>query len=114
MATPNFSALLPEVTLQQLDELTKTLGTNRTQVVIQAIRTLHKQEIRGMKHIRVGEVNDLHLYAMDDGVGGYVHLTDLDMNYEKPDAKIYYDSGIYPGVTDLPQYICNKASNAGK
>lgn len=48
MATPNFSALLPDVTLRQLDELTKQLGINRTQVVIRAISDLHKKEISTM------------------------------------------------------------------
>lgn len=44
MATPNFSALLPDVTQSELHDLTLALGINRTQVVIRAIHQLHQQE----------------------------------------------------------------------
>lgn len=110
MATPNFSALLPDIALNELNELTKALGINRTQVVIRAIHNLHQQEIKTMKQIKVGTTNDLHLYAVEAD-GRYYPLTKSDLNFESPDAKIFYDSGIYPGITleELPQYICDKA-----
>lgn len=63
-----------------------------------------------VKEIKVGEVNDCHFYAMKTEHGGYVELSKRDMEFEQPDAKIYYDSGIYPGVSDLPTYICGKAA----
>jgi hypothetical protein len=108
MGKPNFSALLPSATLRQLEELQQRFCSNRTQIVIRAIALLHKQEIREMKQIKTGETNDLHLYAVEVD-GQYFPLAEADLNFEKPDAKIFYDSGIYPGVTDLPQYICGKA-----
>src|SRR5690606_21723835 len=42
----------------------------------------------------------------------YFPLNETDLEYERPDAKIYYDSGLYPGITleELPQYICDKAT----
>lgn len=63
-----------------------------------------------MKTIAVGERNDISLYAIRYE-GRYYPLTDDDLEHEQPDAKIKYDSGIYPGITleELPQYICNKA-----
>lgn len=66
-----------------------------------------------MKTIKVGKVNDLHLYAVKDEYGGYVPLNEIDLEFVSPDAKIYYDSGLYPSITlaELPQYICNKAKN---
>lgn len=110
MATPNFSALLPNVTLKQMEELQQRFGVNKTQVVIRSIAQLYKESIRAMKEIKVGETNDVYLYAVEAD-GCYFALSDSDLKFEQPDAKIYYDSGIYPGVTDLPQYICGKASN---
>ena len=48
MSKPNFSAELPETTLRLLDELKPLFNGNKTQIVIQAIRLLHQQEIRSM------------------------------------------------------------------
>jgi len=66
-----------------------------------------------MKTIKVGTTNDLHLFAVDGGDGRYYPMTESDLNFEQPDAKIYYDSGLYPSITleELPQYICDKARN---
>lgn len=65
-----------------------------------------------MKTIKVGATNDLHLFAVEAD-GRYYPLTESDLNFERPDAKIYYDSGLYPGISldELPQYICDKAKN---
>lgn len=65
-----------------------------------------------MKIISVGETNDLWLHAIEVD-GKFYPLKQLDLMYTRPDAKIYYDSGIYPGITfeELPQYICNKAES---
>jgi hypothetical protein len=45
MATPNFSALLPDVTLRQMADLAPLFNGNKTQIVIRAIAQLHKEEI---------------------------------------------------------------------
>lgn len=45
MATPTFSAKLPDVTIQQLNELAAQFGVSKSQIVIQAVRQLHQQEI---------------------------------------------------------------------
>lgn len=63
-----------------------------------------------MKVIRVGEKNDLHLFAAEDG-GRFYPLTKIDLDHERPSAKIYYDEGIYPSITNVPDYICAKASD---
>lgn len=66
-----------------------------------------------MKIIKVGEKNDIYMFAAkDEDSGRYYPLSEIDLDYQKPDAKIYYDRGIYPSITqsELPQYICNKAS----
>lgn len=68
MATPNFSALLPDPTQRELKALTSALGINRTQVVIRAIHNLYQQETQTMneKHLtdnlwteRVGELRQM-------------------------------------------------------
>lgn len=100
---------LPEMTLNQIEQLAKSTGSSDANVITIAIDRMYQKEIRNMKEIAVGETNDLHLYAVEAN-GRYFHLTESDLKFERPDAKIYYDSGIYPGVTDLPQYICDKAS----
>lgn len=68
-----------------------------------------------MKEIKVGEVNDLHIFAIEAD-GRYYPMKPMDRMYERADAKIYYDSGLYPSITqeELPQYICDKAMNLGK
>jgi len=65
-----------------------------------------------MKRINVGETNDLLVKAIEVD-GRYYPLTEADLEFERPDAEIGYDSGVYPGVTteELPQYICDKAAN---
>lgn len=67
-----------------------------------------------MKIIKVGEVNDLVQYALwDTEWRRYIPLSESDLQFQAADAKIYYDSGLYPSVTleELPQYICNKATD---
>lgn len=48
MTKPTFSAKLPDVTIQQLNELAAQFGTSKSQIVIQAVRQLHQQEISTM------------------------------------------------------------------
>lgn len=48
MATPTFSAKLPDVTLKQLNDLSELYGIGKTQVVIRAISDLHKKEVNTM------------------------------------------------------------------
>lgn len=45
MTTPTFSAKLPDVTMRQLQELAAQFGVSKSQIVIQAVRQLHQQEI---------------------------------------------------------------------
>jgi hypothetical protein len=62
-----------------------------------------------MKTINVGKQNDLHLCAVEvDGV--FFPLDEKDLEFETADVKINYDSGLYPGISDIPHYICTKAS----
>lgn len=62
-----------------------------------------------MKTINVGKKNDLHLYAAEfDGV--FFPLDEKDLEFETADAKINYDSGLYPSIINIPHYICTKAS----
>jgi predicted DNA-binding protein len=100
---------LPEMTLGQIKALTEHTGSSDANVISLAIDRMYQKEM-SMKTIKVGEVNDCYIYAIKID-GCYVPLNEQDLNFEKPDAKIYYDSGIYPGVTNLPQHICSKASN---
>lgn len=60
-----------------------------------------------MKEINYGKVNDLSVYAVLVD-GKLIPLTKKDLKFEKPDCKINYDSGVYPSITDVPQYICNQ------
>lgn len=106
---------LTALTLRQINELTEETGHSKANVIATAIDRMYQQEIQPkMKTIRVGENNDLYLYAIKDEYGRYYPLNDADLQWETPDAKIYYDSGLYPGITieELPQYICNKAGDA--
>lgn len=62
-----------------------------------------------MKEINVGKRNDCHLYATEiDGV--FFPLEEKDLKFEIADVKINYDSGIYPGISDIPHYVCGKAN----
>lgn len=114
MSKPNFSAQLPDRTLSQIESLKPLYNGNKTQIVINAIDRMYQQETKSMKIIKVGKVNDLIQYAVKDpDANRYYPLSESDLQHESPDAKIYYDSGVYPGVglEQLPQYICDKASN---
>lgn len=59
-----------------------------------------------MKIINYGKVNDLRLFAIvtEDGI---YPLTKSDLEFQKPDIQINYDSGVYPSITNLAQYICD-------
>ncbi len=48
MATPNFSALLPDRTIQQIEALKPLYNGNKTQIVIDAINRMYQQEIKTM------------------------------------------------------------------
>lgn len=62
-----------------------------------------------MKTIEIGKVNDCTLFAFDNGYGRLCPLTDDDLIHVDADYKIKYDSGVYPSVTDVEQYICDQA-----
>lgn len=50
MATPNFSALLPDRTIKQIEALKPLYNGNKTQIVIDAIKRLYQQEIKTMNY----------------------------------------------------------------
>lgn len=110
MPKQQLNVRVSDLTRHQLDKLSANWGTTQTETLTVVIDRMYQQESK-MKHIKVGEVNDLSLYAVEVD-GRYYPLNEKDLDFERPDAKIYYDSGIYPGVslTELPQYICGKAS----
>ena len=61
--------------------------------------------IDGQKTIFAGEKNDATTYATK-------YLTPLskdDLMFQDPEFVIKYDSGVYPGATDVDAYMCNKA-----
>lgn len=103
---------LSDLTTRQLAELISSTGLTQSEVMSHAIERMYQQEIKTMKEIKVGEVNDLHLFAIEAD-GRYYPMKPMDRIFERADAKIYYDSGIYPGITldELPQYICDKAKD---
>lgn len=110
MAKEQLNARISALTRRQLDELGERWGTTQTETLTVIIDRMYQQEMRIVKQIKVGTVNDLHLFAVKAD-GRYYPLSESDLNHERPDAKIFYDSGVYPGVTleELPQYICDKA-----
>jgi hypothetical protein len=107
---PVTSVRLPEPTRTQIDELAAKWNTSMATIITVAIDRMYREEIKIMKEIKVGTTNDLHLYAVEAD-GRYYPLNKADLKFERPDAKIFYDSGIYPSITleELPQYICDKA-----
>ncbi|MCL6479875.1 MAG: hypothetical protein K6T65_16005 [Peptococcaceae bacterium] len=62
-----------------------------------------------MKVINYGKVNNCTLYAVEVGDRLYP-LSKDDLEFQKPDYKINYDSGVYPSITDIEQYICNQVA----
>ena len=60
-----------------------------------------------MKIINYGKVNDCIVYAMHHS-RGLTPLNNNDMEFVSADYVIYYDSGIYPSITDVEQYICDQ------
>jgi len=63
-----------------------------------------------MKTILLGKVNDVWTYAVKID-GRYIKFEDVDREYEAADAVIYFDSGVYPGITDIDQYMCDRAND---
>jgi hypothetical protein len=60
-----------------------------------------------MKTINYGSKNDCTVYGIITG-NGIAKMDKKDLEFEKPDIKINYDSGVYPGINDIDQYICNQ------
>jgi hypothetical protein len=63
-----------------------------------------------MNKIYLGTKNDTFTYAVEID-GRFVKMDNTDIEFEEPDAQIFFDSGIYPSITDLDQYMCDKVSN---
>jgi hypothetical protein len=62
-----------------------------------------------MKTINYGKNNDIFLYAvMDKEFNTLTPLDKSDLEFIGPDFRINYDSGVYPGITNIEQYICNQ------
>lgn len=64
-----------------------------------------------MKEIKLGIRNDTYTFAVLAD-GRYFKLADTDLSFEQPDAQIFFDSGVYPGIADVDQYMCDKASRS--
>jgi len=62
----------------------------------------------GSKTISLGTKNDATIYATDCG-DNLSLLTKSDLEFCSPDFVIKFDSGVYPSVNDIDQYMCNKA-----
>jgi hypothetical protein len=73
MATPNFSALLPEVTLRQMADLAPLFNGNKTQIVIRAIAQLHKEEI----HTMTSSTYAATLWDSNNNITHQAHSTNL-------------------------------------
>ena len=67
--------------------------------------------MKNLKTISVGTVNDAKVYAIL-AEGRLYPLSKEDMEFESPDYLILCDSGSYPSITDVDQYICDKAMQA--
>lgn len=83
MATPNFSALLPDVTTHQLTELTKIYGIGKTQVVIRAISDLYRKEFPVMNiPLNYQPHSEYQGYAIEvaTGIGGYYARTEIKIS----------------------------------
>jgi hypothetical protein len=63
-----------------------------------------------MVEIKIGENNDCVVYALRTA-RGFEPLNREDLEYCAPDYKIFCDKGVYPGISDFEQYICDKAQN---
>ncbi|MBK8799701.1 MAG: hypothetical protein IPM07_26885 [Anaerolineales bacterium] len=66
-----------------------------------------------MKIIKIGKVNDSYFYAIEDGYGKYIEMSENDIKFESPDAKIYYDSGVHTMPwNEVIRHYCDLAANA--
>jgi hypothetical protein len=64
-----------------------------------------------MKIIKLGTVNDIHFYAMKNEYDNYVKLNEHDLEYQSPDAVIYFDSGIHAmSWEDVIAHYCERAN----
>ncbi len=63
-----------------------------------------------MTTIVIGKVNDCTVYAVNNGYGRLIPLSENDLKFCNPDYAIKCDSGCYP-ISDFEQYICDKASD---
>lgn len=58
-----------------------------------------------VRTIEVGTKNDAMVYADEY----FTALNENDLLFIAPEYIIKFDTGVYPGVTNLEQYICDKA-----
>ena len=63
-----------------------------------------------IKEIKLGKKNDCFVYAIECD-GHYYPLNRISMEHQSPDAIIRFDQGLYPGITDIHEYMCDKASD---
>jgi len=64
--------------------------------------------VDGQKTIFMGENNDATVYAVAT-MQGFEPINPEDLEHVTPDFVIKCDSGVYPGITNFEQYICDKA-----
>lgn len=61
-----------------------------------------------VKVINLGKVNNVAILAVNTS-NGFAPLSEADSEFCSPDVVITCDSGVYPGLVDFEQYICDKA-----
>lgn len=62
-----------------------------------------------MKTYKLGNKNDIHIYAVETD-NGYAAINESDLEFTPADAKIYFDSGVYPmTLEEVDQVMCDKA-----
>jgi len=82
MATPNFSALFPDITLNQLDALTKLYGINKTQVMIRSISDQYRKEFPMNIELNYQPRIQHKSYTIEiaTGIGGYYARTSVKID----------------------------------
>jgi len=62
-----------------------------------------------MRIVELGKINDCTVYAINN-VDSFAHIEKGELEFCYGEViKIKCDSGVYPGINDFEQYICDKA-----
>jgi len=60
--------------------------------------------------INYGKINDCTVYATKNDFGGLEPLDEMAREFIEPSIIIKYDSGVYPSITNVEQYICDQVA----